>query len=181
VRTSAGTVGRPMWRRLFQAHHSRKPRRCQAMTVSGLTMTSAVRHPGQMRKSWPQSQRSAFASRNRRGRVCCSTCNWCRNARTSSWSAVRERTHVRRLRTRHRSTDIIAPKRMHRWPQHQRPQQERTFQSGHRRVAPTKHMQRSIEFVREPEWTLNFCAVACSDVINSAFLFTARPFRAIVR
>jgi hypothetical protein len=35
ARTSAGTVGRPMQRRLFQAHYSRKPRRCQAMTVSG--------------------------------------------------------------------------------------------------------------------------------------------------
>ena len=43
------------------------------MTVSGLTMTSAVRHPVQMRDSQTQSQRSAFASRTRRGRVRCST------------------------------------------------------------------------------------------------------------
>ena len=68
-RTSAGTVGRPMRRRLFQAHQSRKPRRCQAMTVSGLTITSAVCHPAQMRESSAQSQRSDFASRNRRGRL----------------------------------------------------------------------------------------------------------------
>jgi hypothetical protein len=61
--------GRSMRRRLFQAHHNRKPRRCQAMTVSGLTITSAVRHPVQMRESRPQSQRSVFASRNRRGHV----------------------------------------------------------------------------------------------------------------
>jgi hypothetical protein len=59
---SAGTVGRPMRRRLFQAHHSWKPWRCQAMTVSGLTMTSAVRHSVQMPASHIQSQRSAFVS-----------------------------------------------------------------------------------------------------------------------
>jgi hypothetical protein len=58
--TSAGTVGRPMRCRLFQAHHSRKPRRCQAMTVSGLRMTSAVRRSVQMRESRTQSQRSVF-------------------------------------------------------------------------------------------------------------------------
>jgi hypothetical protein len=38
----------------------------------------------------------------------------------------------------------------------------------------------SVEFVREPEWTLHFGAVACLDVIYSASLFTARPFRAVV-
>jgi hypothetical protein len=49
------------------------------MTVSGLTITSAVRHPVQVRESMTQSQRSTFASRTRRGRVRCSTCSWCRN------------------------------------------------------------------------------------------------------
>jgi hypothetical protein len=39
----------------------------------------------------------------------------------------------------------------------------------------------SLEFVPEPEWTLHFCAVAFSNVICSAFLFTARPLRAIER
>ena len=39
VRTSVGVVGRPRRRRLFQVHHRRTPRRCQAMTVSGFTMT----------------------------------------------------------------------------------------------------------------------------------------------
>ena len=57
----------------------------------------------------------------------CSTCSWCRNARISSWSAARERTHVRRLRRRVRSTGIIARKRIHRRPQHQLPPQERTL------------------------------------------------------
>ena len=98
------------------------------MTVSGLTITSAVRHPVQMRESRTQSHRSVFASRTRRGRVRCSTCSWCRNARISSWSAARERAHVRRVRRSDRSTDIIAQKRIHRRPQHQLPQQERTFQ-----------------------------------------------------
>ena len=51
-----------------------------------------------MRESRPQSHRSVFASRNRRDRVRCSTRSWCRNARTSSWSAARERGHVRRVR-----------------------------------------------------------------------------------
>ena len=45
-----------------------------------------------------QRHRSVFASRNRRGRVRCSTCSWCRNARISSWSAARECAHVRRVR-----------------------------------------------------------------------------------
>ena len=128
VRTSAGTVGRPMRRRLFQAHHRWKPRRCHAMTVSGLTMTSAVRHSVQMPESRIQSQRSTFVSRNRRGRVRCSTCSWCRNASTSSWSATRERTDVRRVMRNETSTDIITQKRIYRWPQHQLLQQERTFQ-----------------------------------------------------
>jgi hypothetical protein len=43
-RTSAGTAGLPVRPRLFQVHRTRKPCRCHAMTVSGLTMTSAVRH-----------------------------------------------------------------------------------------------------------------------------------------
>jgi hypothetical protein len=112
VRRSAGTVGRPMRRRLFQVHHSRKPRRCQAMTVSGLTRTSAVRHPFRMCESTTQSQRSVLASRTRRVR--CSTCSWCRNASTSSWSAARERAKVRRVRRNESITDILAEKRSHR-------------------------------------------------------------------
>jgi len=39
------------------------------MIVSGLTITSAVRHPDQTRESIAQSQRSDFASRNRCGRL----------------------------------------------------------------------------------------------------------------
>jgi hypothetical protein len=114
VRMSVGTVGRPMRRRLFQAHHSPKPRRCQAMTVSGLTITTVVRHPVSTRESTTQSQRSAGASCNRRGRERCSTCSWCRKASTSSWSAARVRAHVQRVWKSATSTDIIAQKRIHR-------------------------------------------------------------------
>jgi hypothetical protein len=49
--------------------------------------------PVQMPESRTQSQRSPFVTRNRRGRVRCSTCSWCRRASTSSWSAARERAH----------------------------------------------------------------------------------------
>jgi hypothetical protein len=122
----SGYSGRPR-RRLFQAHQSRKPRRCQAITVSGLTITSAVRHPVRAREIPTQSHRSTFVSRNRRGRVRCSTCSWCCRASTSSWSAAREYAHVRRVRRSEVSTGIRS-KRIHRWPQHQPPQQERTFQ-----------------------------------------------------
>jgi len=41
--------------------HTLTPRRCQAMTVSGWTMTSAARHSVHTRESTTQSQRSAFA------------------------------------------------------------------------------------------------------------------------
>jgi len=33
----------------------------------------------------------------------------------------------------------------------------------------------TVEFVPAPEWTLHFCAVACSDVIPFGSLFTACP------
>jgi hypothetical protein len=55
VRTSAGTDGRPTRRRLFHVHNSRKPPRCHAMTVSGLTSTSALRHSCQTRESQPRA------------------------------------------------------------------------------------------------------------------------------
>jgi hypothetical protein len=135
VRMSADTVDRSRRCRLFQAHHSRKPRRCQAMTVSGLTITSAVRHPVQMHERRAQSHwSSVFASPSRGGRDRWRTCSRSRNASTSSCRAARDRAHVRSVRRRVSSTDIIDQKRIHRRPQHQLPQQERTFQYAH---APT--------------------------------------------
>jgi hypothetical protein len=55
-------------RQVFRPRAVRKPRRCHAMTVSGLTMTSAARHPVQRRESMTQTHRSVVASRSRRGR-----------------------------------------------------------------------------------------------------------------
>ena len=56
-----------------------------------------------------QSQRSAFASLSRRGRVRSSTCNWWRNASTSSWRAARERAQLQRVRRSVRKTDMMVP------------------------------------------------------------------------
>jgi hypothetical protein len=50
----ADTVGRPARRRLFHVQNRRKPRRCQATTVAGWTMTSVVRHLVQTREPDPE-------------------------------------------------------------------------------------------------------------------------------
>jgi hypothetical protein len=84
LRTTSGTVGRPVRPQLFQVQNKRKPRRCRAMTVAGLTMTRAVRHRVHRRDNQTQGQRSTFVTGSRRGIVRCSTSSWCRNARTSS-------------------------------------------------------------------------------------------------
>jgi hypothetical protein len=53
-RTSLEVSGLPMpCRLLFQVQNRRKPLRCHAITVSGLTMTSAERHAGQKRETKP--------------------------------------------------------------------------------------------------------------------------------
>src|SRR5438132_656779 len=48
--TSGATVGRPVRRRLFQVQNKRKPRRSQAMTVSGSTITSTARQSFETRE-----------------------------------------------------------------------------------------------------------------------------------
>ena len=48
------TVGLPVLRRLFHVQNSRNRRRCHAMTVSGLTITSTVRHSLQAREPCPE-------------------------------------------------------------------------------------------------------------------------------
>jgi hypothetical protein len=65
ARTSPATVGRPVRRRLFQRQNSRKPCRCHAMTVSGLTMMIAARHSVHARDSQVQKNRSTGVSRTR--------------------------------------------------------------------------------------------------------------------
>jgi hypothetical protein len=79
------------------------------MTVSGLTKTSAVRHPFQMRESTTQSHWSVFASRNRGGRMRCNTCSWCHKASTSRWSAAHERAHVGMVMRSEMSSDMNRP------------------------------------------------------------------------
>ena len=60
--------GRPTRRPLFQVQNRWKACRCQAMTVSGLTMTSAAGHWRHTRASPTQNTRSALVRRSRRGR-----------------------------------------------------------------------------------------------------------------
>jgi hypothetical protein len=63
-RRSTGIVGRPMRRRLFPAHHSRKPRRCQAMTRGaggGASRTSA--RDGTRSRGRPRPCRTAAQGR----------------------------------------------------------------------------------------------------------------------
>jgi len=58
-RTSREMTGRPGCpRRTFQVQNKRKPARCQAMTVSGLTMASAERQSLQMRDRQIHNRRS---------------------------------------------------------------------------------------------------------------------------
>lgn len=62
ARKSPGTAERPVRRRLFHVQNRRKPWRCQASTVSDLTMTSAARHSLHLRDSQTQRTRSAVLS-----------------------------------------------------------------------------------------------------------------------
>ena len=55
-RTSAETGGRLLRRRLFHVQKQPDPCRCDAMTVSGFTITSAVRHSVQATDSQAQSR-----------------------------------------------------------------------------------------------------------------------------
>ena len=62
-RTSREIVGRPAWPcRIFQVQNRRNPLRCQAITVSGLTMASTERHSQQTRERKTQNRRSAGVS-----------------------------------------------------------------------------------------------------------------------
>ncbi len=63
--TSRDTEGRPSGWRLFHFQYSRNPFRCQAMTVSGLTMTNADRQPLHSRESHTHRNRSAQLRRSR--------------------------------------------------------------------------------------------------------------------
>jgi hypothetical protein len=90
TRTSCGTTGLPaLPRRISHVQNKRKPLRCQAITVSGLTMTRADRQSYQTLHSHAQSRRSAGLSLGRFTERC-RTLSWCRSARLSRWSAARD-------------------------------------------------------------------------------------------
>src|SRR3954467_15485581 len=62
-RTSRGTIGRPgLPCRTFQVQNSRKPLRCQAITVAALTMKTLVRHSLQTDESQAHRIRSVVDS-----------------------------------------------------------------------------------------------------------------------
>ena len=95
ARTSGGTAGRPVRCRLFQVQNRRKPRRCHAMTVSGLTMCRAERQPRHDRESHAHSIRSTRVKRRRGRRDRFTTASWCRSAMISRCSEARDRTRNR--------------------------------------------------------------------------------------
>ena len=91
-RTSRETTGRPRWpRRTFQVQNRRKAARCQATTVSGLTMVSAERQWHQRRERQIHKRRSPDVNFGRAGADLLSTPIWWRRARFSSSTAARER------------------------------------------------------------------------------------------
>ena len=67
-RTSRGTLGRPgLPRRIFQIQNKRKPFRCQATTVSALTIIRAEVQSHHTRRKQTQKMRSAGVSFRRFG------------------------------------------------------------------------------------------------------------------
>src|SRR5215831_1076536 len=66
IRTSASIFGLPnRFTRDRRRQNSRKPARCQATTVCGLTMTRTLSHAGQSRRRNIQNSRSWMRSRGR--------------------------------------------------------------------------------------------------------------------
>src|SRR5438445_3863704 len=91
-RTSREMTGRPGWPcRTFQVQNQRKPARCQAMTVSGLTIASAERQSLQRRDRQIHNRRSLKVNFGRFLADLCSTPIWWRRAKFSSSRAARER------------------------------------------------------------------------------------------
>ena len=91
ARRSGEIVGRPQRCRLFQVQNKRKPRRCHARTVSGLTMWMADRQPPHERESQAQNIRSTRVKRRRGRRDRFTTVSWCRSAMISRCSETRDR------------------------------------------------------------------------------------------
>ena len=91
-RTSCETAGLPILpSRTFQVQNNRKPLRCQAMTVSGLTMISADLQSAQALDNHAQKTRSAMVNFGRFLAERRNTQIWCRSATISTWRAACER------------------------------------------------------------------------------------------
>jgi len=102
-RTSFEVFGLPAQCRLFfQVQNRRKPLRCHAITVSGLTMTRAERQAGQMREIQTQSILSKVQSLGLRGIERRRMLSWWRRATISIWSSRR----VRKLKIMEESKEI---------------------------------------------------------------------------
>ena len=89
-RTSSLILGLPLRRRDRQRQYNRKPARCQATTVSGLTIRSTSFQPDQKRRRRIQNSRSQ-EFKGGRGRFRFRTASCCRSARTSSAVPARQR------------------------------------------------------------------------------------------
>src|SRR5487761_1090729 len=97
-RTSPGTEGRPLRFRLFHLQYRRKPFRCQAITVLGLTISSADRQSAHKRESQTHRSRSVAESLRRRPRLeRCRSKSGCRSARISACKTARVRNELRTL------------------------------------------------------------------------------------
>jgi hypothetical protein len=77
--------------RLFRIQNRRKPRRCHATTVSGLTTCTAERQPRQAWESHAHNSRSADVNRRRGRRDRFTRTSWCRSARIPRCREARER------------------------------------------------------------------------------------------
>jgi hypothetical protein len=94
----------------------RNPFRCQAMTVSGLTIATVDLHCGQNRRSPIQRNRSQDRSFGRRAERF-KTMIWCRRARILIWSAKRDRKPAMRADNRKITMLCIKQKRSCKpWP-----------------------------------------------------------------
>jgi len=88
-RTSCGTLGRPALPRcIFHVQNNRKPFRCQATTVSALTIIRADFQSAHTRCNQTQKIRSVGVNFNRLGADRRNTVSCCRRARFSSRSCA---------------------------------------------------------------------------------------------
>jgi hypothetical protein len=100
-------LGRPPRRRDFQRQYKRKPARCPATTVSGLTITSASFQRDQVARKIVQNSRS-IGRNDGLGRLRFRMATCWRSARTSTAISVRlwRKTRAAAIRERmNRSTD----------------------------------------------------------------------------